>query len=78
MPENNIEMFTYYFLSISSLSLHSASQYWLVRFTFEQGADLPPAHDSPLTGVLAQCRLQDEQRNTTGHKEKDVRNEEGT
>lgn len=46
--------------------------------TFKQRADLPPAHDASLTGVLAECGLQNEQRNPARHEEKGVRNEERT
>lgn len=48
----------------------------LGMFTFKQGADLLPAGDTSLLGVLAQSRFQEEQRNATGEQEEDVRDEE--
>lgn len=44
----------------------------------KDGADLPPGCDAPLTGVLAQRRLQEEDRNAAGKEEDEVGDEEGT
>ena len=46
--------------------------------TFKQRADLPPAGDAPLAGVLAQSGLQEEHGNTTRKEEDQVGDEEGT
>lgn len=48
------------------------------EFTLEHGADLPPGGHPTLTGVLAQSRLQEEQRNTTEEEENKIRDEEDT
>ena len=48
------------------------------RLTLKDGADLPPGSDAPLTGVLAQRRLQEEDRNAAGKEEDEVGDEEGT
>lgn len=47
-------------------------------FTFKQGADLPPAGDAPLTGVLTQGNLQEEDRYAACEQEDQVGNEECT
>lgn len=47
-------------------------------FTFEQGADLPPAGNSSLAGVLAQGNLQEEDRHSACEQEDQVGNEERT
>lgn len=47
-------------------------------FTLEYGAYLPPGCHPTLTGVLAQCRLQEEQRDTTEEEHEKVRDEEGS
>lgn len=44
---------------------------------FKQGADLPPAGDAALTGVLTERRLQEKDGNATSEEEDQVRNEEG-
>lgn len=46
--------------------------------TFIQRADLPPAGDPSLAGVLAQGRLQEEDRHATEEEEDEVGDEEGT
>lgn len=56
----------------------SALKKGLVSFTLEHGADLPPGRHPTLTGVLAQSRLQEEQRNTTEEEENKIRDEEDT
>ena len=48
------------------------------QLTLKDGADLPPGSDAPLTGVLAQRRLQEEDRNAAGKEEDEVGDEEGT
>lgn len=48
------------------------------RITFKQWADLPPAGDSSLAGVLTERRLQKEDGDPTSKQEDEVRNEEGT
>lgn len=46
--------------------------------TLEEWADLPPACDAALVGVLAQRGLQEEQRHATREHEEEVWNEEDT
>lgn len=46
--------------------------------TFKQRADLSPAGNTPLAGVLAQGDLQEEDRNAAGEQEDHVRDEERT
>lgn len=46
--------------------------------TFKQWTDFPPACNASLAGVLAQGRLQEEDRNATGEQEDQVGDEEGT
>ena len=46
--------------------------------TFKQWADFPPARDPSFTGVLTQCRLQEEHRNSTCGKIDQVREDEST
>lgn len=46
--------------------------------TFKQRADLSPAGNAPLAGVLAQGDLQEEDRNAAGEQEDHVRDEECT
>ena len=46
--------------------------------TLEEGANLPPGCDTPLTGVLAQCHLQEEHRDAEGEEEDEVGDEEGS
>lgn len=48
------------------------------KLTFKEGADFPPGGDTPLAGVLAQCCLKEEDRNSTGEKEDQIRDEEGS
>lgn len=48
------------------------------EFTLQHGADLPPGSHPTFTGVLAQCRLQEEERNTTEEEEHKIRDEEDT
>ncbi len=50
----------------------------LCCFTFKQRADLPPACDSSLAGVLTQRNLQEKHGNTAGEEEDQVGNEKGT
>jgi len=47
------------------------------QLTFEQRADLPPAGDASLAGVLAQRGLQEEHGDPTRKEENEVRDEEG-
>lgn len=49
-----------------------------VLLTFKQGADFPPAGNASLTGVLTQGGLQEEDRDTTGEQEDEIRDEECT
>lgn len=46
--------------------------------TLKQWADLPPAGDSSLAGVLTKRRLQKEDWDPTSEQEDEVRNEEST
>lgn len=46
--------------------------------TLKQWADLPPAGDSSLAGVLTKGRLQKEDWDPTSEQEDEVRNEEST
>lgn len=46
--------------------------------TLEKGTDLPPGCDAPLAGVLAQCHLQEEQRDATSEEEDEIGDEEGS
>lgn len=48
------------------------------RLTLEQGAYLPPGSEAALAGVLAQRRLQEEERDATEEEENKVRDEEDT
>lgn len=46
--------------------------------TLKDGANLPPGCDASLASVLAQCCLQEKDRNATGKEEDEVGDEEGT
>lgn len=46
--------------------------------TFKQGTDFSPAGNASLAGVLAQGRLQEEDRNAAGEQEDQVGDEECT
>lgn len=46
--------------------------------TLEHGADLPPGGQAALAGVLAQRRLQEEERDAAEEEEDKVRDEEDT
>lgn len=46
--------------------------------TLKDGANLPPGCDASLASVLAQCCLQEEDRNATGKEEDEVGDEKGT
>lgn len=46
--------------------------------TLKDGTNLPPGCDASLASVLAQCCLQEEDRNATGKEEDEVGDEKGT
>jgi hypothetical protein len=46
--------------------------------TLKDGADLPPGCDTSLASVLAQCSLQEKDRNATGKEKDEVGDKEGT
>lgn len=46
--------------------------------TLKDGADLSPGCDASLASILAQCCLQEEDRNATGKEEDEVGDEKGT
>ena len=48
----------------------------MMRVTFKQRADLPPAGDASLAGELAQRRLQEEHGDPAGEEEDQVGDEE--
>lgn len=54
-----------------------ADLYMTVLQTFSQGAQLPPAGDAALLGMLAHDGLQKEERDAAQHRKYQIRHQEG-